>query len=162
MNFHLLMFFAAAASAAWTPTYFDDFSMPTLDPTLWRVADNYTHGNQEWQLYLKDEVYIENGSLVIRTRSRNASYGRKPYRFTSGWVDTKGAARGENTFGMFSARVQMPHFVSTDVPRPSTFSNGEWELISSRTGTSSGRTPNWATPNNRHRLSGQHLCLRWD
>ena len=51
---------------------------------------------------------MEEGALVIRTRSRNATYGKKPYRFTSGWVDTMGAARGENTFGMYSARIQMP------------------------------------------------------
>jgi beta-glucanase (GH16 family) len=94
--------------AAWAPVYFDHFSSPTLDPTLWTVRDNMTHGDLEWQLYLKDEVYVENGAMVIRTRARNASYGSKPYRFTSGWVDTRGSARGENTYGMFSARIQLP------------------------------------------------------
>jgi hypothetical protein len=40
----------------WTLTWEDDFSAPTLNTSWWNVADNYTHGNQEWQLYLNDEA----------------------------------------------------------------------------------------------------------
>ena len=101
-------FLARVASAAWAPVWFDSFEAPTLNPLLWNVADNYTHGNQELQLYLADEVFTEAGNLVIRTRSRKAMHGVKPYAFTSGWVDTRGSALGENAFGMFSASVQLP------------------------------------------------------
>jgi beta-glucanase (GH16 family) len=110
MRLALLLLAACAlcARAAWAPVYYDDFSSPTLNPALWTVRDNMTHGSQEWQLYLADEVYLEGGALVIRTRSRNASYGARQYHFTSGWVDTRGSALGENTYGMFSARIQLP------------------------------------------------------
>lgn len=110
----LALLLCSCSNAAWAPVYFDEFSSPTIDTSLWRVADNMTHGSQEWQLYLKDEVYIDSGALVIRTRSRNVTYGSKPYRYTSGWVDTHGTATGENTFGKFSARIQLP-FEAPDV-----------------------------------------------
>jgi beta-glucanase (GH16 family) len=96
------------AGAAWAPVWLDHFSAPTLNPALWTVRDNMTHGTREWQLYLADEVFLEGGALVIRTRSRNASYGSRQYHFTSGWVDTRGSALGENTYGMFSASIQLP------------------------------------------------------
>jgi beta-glucanase (GH16 family) len=97
-----------SAGAAWAPVWVDHFTAPSLDPALWTVRDNMTHGDREWQLYLQDEVYVENGHLVIRTRSRNASHGARLYNFTSGWVDTRGSALGENTYGKFSARIQLP------------------------------------------------------
>ena len=108
MKLLLLLASVLSAGGAWTSVFFDDFSAPTLDPALWTVRDNMTHGTREWQLYMADEVYLEGGALVIRTRSRNASYGAREYKFTSGWVDTRGHALGENTFGMFSARIQLP------------------------------------------------------
>jgi beta-glucanase (GH16 family) len=65
-----------------------------------------THGNQEWQLYLADEVSVQNGQLVLRTRAREAMHGSKPYHFTSGWVDTRGKV--ELAYGMFTASIQLP------------------------------------------------------
>jgi beta-glucanase (GH16 family) len=105
LPFHILLL---SAGAAWAPVWLDHFTAPSLDPTLWTIRDNMTHGDREWQLYLKDEVYVEGGHLVIRTRSRNASHGARLYNFTSGWVDTRGSALGENTYGMFTARIQLP------------------------------------------------------
>jgi beta-glucanase (GH16 family) len=99
----------APARAAWAPVWVDNFSSPTLDKSLWTVRDNMTHGDREWQLYLADEVYVEAGALVIRTQSRIASHGARQYNFTSGWVDSKGSKLGENTYGMFSASIQLPH-----------------------------------------------------
>ena len=107
-RFSLFALLLNGSISAWAPTYYDDFTAPILNSSLWRVADNMTHGSQEWQLYLADEVYLQDGALVIRTRSRNASYGSKAYRYTSGWVDTRGSAAGETTYGKFSARIQLP------------------------------------------------------
>ena len=104
----LLAAWALPVGAAWAPVWEDHFTAPTLNPALWTLRDNMTHGAREWQLYLADEVYLEGGALVLRTRSRNASYGARQYHFTSGWVDTRGSALGENTYGMFSARIQLP------------------------------------------------------
>ena len=109
LRLQLLLIGILSAGAAWAPVYLDHFTAPTLDPTLWTVRNNMTHGTREWQLYLADEVFLEAGALVIRTRSRNASYGARQYSFTSGWVDTRGSALGEVTYGMFSASIQLPH-----------------------------------------------------
>lgn len=108
MQLLLLLISVLSARAGWAPVWYDDFAAPTLNPALWTVRDNMTHGTREWQLYLADEVYVEGGALVIRTRSRNASYGARQYHFTSGWVDTRGSTLGENTYGMFRARIQLP------------------------------------------------------
>jgi len=108
----LLVASAHITRAAWAPVWLDHFSAPTLNPALWTVRDNMTHGDREHQLYLKDEVYVEGGNLVIRTRSRNASNGARQYNFTSGWVDSKGSTLGENTYGMFSASIKLPREAS--------------------------------------------------
>ena len=97
-----------SAGAAWAPVWEDHFTAPALNPALWTVRNNMTHGTREWQLYLADEVFVQDGAMVIRTRSRNASSGAREYHFTSGWVDTRGSALGENTFGKFSASIQLP------------------------------------------------------
>ena len=60
------------AAGDWVLTFADEFD--TLNLTTWSVADNYTHtwpysGTSELQLYTKDEVFVENGSLVLQTRA---------------------------------------------------------------------------------------------
>ena len=52
-------------------------------------ADLAPTGNQELELYMSDEVYVENGNLVLRTRYNPTYYGSKLYQYTSGWVDTQ-------------------------------------------------------------------------
>ena len=103
--------FAVACATAdpdgdWALVFEDTFSGAELNRSSWRVANNMTHGSQEWQLYLEDEVYVESGSLVIRTQAREATYGTKPYHFTSGWVDTLGLV--ELSFGKFEASIRLP------------------------------------------------------
>ncbi len=68
---------AADPTGDWKVIFQDNFTSPDIDTNLWNVANNYTHGSQEWQLYLSDEVYIEDGSLVLRTRVRDVMYGSK-------------------------------------------------------------------------------------
>lgn len=86
----VLQLCAAAASASFVTVWRDDFDAPTLDASSWTVASNMTHGTEEHQLYTSDEVYVENGQLVIRTRAREAYHNNRLYHFTSGWVDTSG------------------------------------------------------------------------
>ena len=63
---------AAAASSEWKLTFEDEFDGEALNTSRWNVADNMTHGPEELQLYVKDEVYLEKGNLVLRTRRRDA------------------------------------------------------------------------------------------
>lgn len=79
---------ASAAPPGWTLTLEDTFDGPALNASLWTVASNMTHGPNELQLYLDDEVYLEGGALVLRTRRRSANLNATfVYNYTSGWVD---------------------------------------------------------------------------
>jgi beta-glucanase (GH16 family) len=97
---------AFEGDGVWSLVFEDLFSGPELNRSSWRVADNFTHGDQEWQLYLADEVYVQDGNLVIRTQARDVQYGKKPYHFTSGWVDTLGLV--ELAYGKFEASIRLP------------------------------------------------------
>jgi beta-glucanase (GH16 family) len=97
----------SALAGEWVVTWQDDFDGPFINTTTWNVANNFTHGDQEWQLYLEDEVYIENSNLVLRTRAREAMYGSKQYNFTSGWVDTKDNWSQQG--GRFEVHAKLPN-----------------------------------------------------
>ena len=94
---------ASAARANWQLTFEDDFNGP-LNTTAWLVRDNFTHGSQEWQLYVADEVSVAGSNLLIHTSAKHAMYGDKPYNFTSGWISSNvGQAEGR-----FEARIKLP------------------------------------------------------
>ena len=117
--------------AAWKLTFEDEFD--TLDLSTWSVKDGYTHtwpdtDTTELQLYVKDEVFVENGSLVLQTRYRPdvvRSYGHSGKNFTSGWIDSSlhglGGGRGRpqglrasssggfsQLYGRFEWRARLP------------------------------------------------------
>ena len=97
---------AVADDGQWTLVFEDTFSAPQLNASVWRVADNFTHGGQEWELYTAEDVYVEGGSLVLRTQARDVLHGGRTYHFTSGWVDTLGKL--ELGYGKFEARIRLP------------------------------------------------------
>ena len=66
-----------------------------------------THGDREYQLYMKEDVYVENGTLVLRTRHNPTMYGVKLYNWTSGWVDTMGKVFHQ--YGRFEIRAKLPN-----------------------------------------------------
>ena len=98
----------AAADGPWRLQWADDFTAPTLNAAFWTVRDNATHGDRELELYLADDVLVDAaaGTLVVRTQRRNASFGAKPYSWTSGWLDTAGKV--ELTYGKLEARIRAP------------------------------------------------------
>ena len=53
----------------WAVTFEDDFEQGELDPAIWSVSHNATHGSQERQLYVDSAISVEHGTLVITTRS---------------------------------------------------------------------------------------------
>jgi beta-glucanase (GH16 family) len=97
---------AAADDGQWSLVFADTFSAPSINTSAWTVRDNMTHGDKEWELYTKDNVYLEDGNLVLRTQATQARYGSKVYNFTSGWVDTRGLV--ELTYGKVEARIRLP------------------------------------------------------
>ncbi len=42
-----------------------------MNASRWNVADNMRHGGEELQLYVKEEVFVDKGDLVLRTRRRD-------------------------------------------------------------------------------------------
>jgi len=120
----LVSFFLAFCTPvyAWTLTFFDDFDI--FNKSIWSPADNFTHSSYnltkgcELQLYTKNNVYVQNGNLVLRTKydpDSAAAYGHNSRNYTSGWVesssknylhpDTVGFSQ---TFGRWEIRAKLP------------------------------------------------------
>lgn len=85
----------------------DNFDGAQLNMSNWNIAHNKTHGSQEFQLYMSDDVYVENGSLVLRTRHNPTMYGSRLYNWTSGWVDTE--HKYSHRFGKFEIKAKLPN-----------------------------------------------------
>jgi beta-glucanase (GH16 family) len=103
----------------WVEVLHDDFS--TLNTSLWTVRNNFTHGAAEYQLYLEEEVWVENGNLVIRTRY-NPTQGppagpesRGMYNYTSGWLDSALNPLNKFEYGHFEWVAKLPNPNATGV-----------------------------------------------
>ena len=84
----LLVAIAGLAAAAgddglWALQFEDTFSGPNLNLSSWNVAANVTR-TSEWEIYTADNVYVANGSLVIRTQATQVTHGSTTYNFSSG------------------------------------------------------------------------------
>ena len=103
---------AASATGAdgddWELTFHDDFNGASLNKAVWRVRANESHCcPQELQLYVEDEVFVQGGDLVLRTRRRSARDGRgNHFNYTSGWVDTE--TLWAQRYGKFEVRARLP------------------------------------------------------
>ncbi|MCJ7827108.1 MAG: glycoside hydrolase family 16 protein [Demequinaceae bacterium] len=88
-------------------TFGDEFDGPEVDTTKWRVADEHQDlwpGTPWRRNYKKENVYIEDGVLVIRV-------AREEVGFSSGQVTTGEAGTVtlfEQTFGRYEARLRFP------------------------------------------------------
>jgi beta-glucanase (GH16 family) len=92
----------------WVVSFEDEFEHPELNQSNWVVFNNRTHGDVEKQLYMADEVQIENGSLVLTSRKQAVPLwsGKQSYNFTSGWVQSSG--KRYQQFGRFEVRAKLP------------------------------------------------------
>jgi beta-glucanase (GH16 family) len=98
-------------SGGWSPVWRDEFDGTSIDQTKWRVEDLHLIKNNELQYYAPDEVYLENGRLVLRSQERpycgydqNGDWGC--YDYTSGLAET--VDRFWQTFGRFEIRARLP------------------------------------------------------
>lgn len=92
----------SAAVDGWELVWSDEFEGDRLDPEKWRIEDAAVTKNNELQFYLPDEVYLEDGCLVLRSQRREVG-GRE---YTSGLVDTQD--RFARAFGRFEVRARLP------------------------------------------------------
>ena len=104
----------------WDVTFEDEFKGTALNASNWVAFDNRTHGTQESQLYMADDVAVADGLLVLTTRKRRA-FSREQkrwYNYTSGWVESSG--RRFQKFGRFEVRAKLPD--------PGAGSHGMWPV----------------------------------
>ena len=113
---------APAPSPASTPTllFEDDFADPSLDESMWAACFWWAtttcsiETNHELQLYVKDDVLLEQNMLRLRAEHRQAKgWNGQTYRYTSGMVSTGGIASRTPpgftfTYGYVEATVRVP------------------------------------------------------
>lgn len=90
-------------------TFNDEFDGSSLDTDKWYIEDGTGSqynlddwGNNEKQYYLKDNVEVADGNLVITARKES----RVTKDYTSARINTKG--KFSQTYGRFEARIKMP------------------------------------------------------
>eukprot|EP00052_Salpingoeca_macrocollata_P012246 m.94801 g.94801 ORF g.94801 m.94801 type:complete len:130 (+) comp18398_c0_seq5:41-430(+) len=84
--------------SGWTTVFDDEFH--TFDESKWTKTLGMNSGQGRDALLTDDNVYVENGNLVLRSQ-RNATHG-----FTSGAVTTQDKAFF--TFGRCCVRAKLP------------------------------------------------------
>ena len=94
---------AVTMQAKWALVWADEFTGTTLDAANWIAADGASNVNRELQYYTPSDVYLEDGSLVLRSQRR--SMGGRAY--TSGEVRT-GSKRTVQIGNAVEWRTQSP------------------------------------------------------
>lgn len=89
-------------SPEWILIWNDEFNDDVVDPTKWRIEDAALIKNNEQQYYTPEDVYLQDGNLVLRSQER--FMGGRDY--TSGLVETKGLFT--LTYGRVEVRAQLP------------------------------------------------------
>lgn len=97
------------AIEGWELVFHDEFNGDKLDTSVWShqlgTGSQFgltDWGNNEKQYYKEDNVYLEDGSMVIEAKEE--TYEGKPY--TSGRITTMDSF--SKAYGRFEARIQMP------------------------------------------------------
>ena len=108
---------AMVSATTWDLTWSDEFNGTALNASNWHIRANASHccqfGKQELQLYMKDEVFVGDGLLHIRTRRRTvvgpAAHGPPrdiTYHYTSAWIETRG--HFAQRYGRWAANCSLP------------------------------------------------------
>ncbi|SMB79894.1 family 16 glycosylhydrolase [Deinococcus hopiensis] len=67
----------AQATPVWTQVYSDEFNGTALDTSKWIAVNGAANVNGELEYYTPEDVYLQNGTLVLRTQKR--SFGGRGY-----------------------------------------------------------------------------------
>ena len=102
---------ASGGDAAWEVVWSDEFDGSVVDSAKWHVEDLHTIKNNELQYYAPDEVYLDGGNLVLRSRQRSYwgydNYGNwRHFDYTSGLVSTWDRLAPVN--GRIEIRAKLP------------------------------------------------------
>jgi beta-glucanase (GH16 family) len=97
---------ASAAAADWRLTFEDTFDGTALDPTKWVNETYWRSWLPERQLYLPQNVRVEQGLLRLETRRQDTTYQGHAFAYTSGYVSTRG--KFVQRYGKFEVRARLP------------------------------------------------------
>lgn len=105
----------------WDLVFEDNFDGTTVDTSKWNIEDWPSDRNQELQYYAPDDVFVEDGNLVLRSQKRTYTIpeGKKDAGQTREY--TSGAVNTLNKFNLTYGKVE----VRGKVPK----SQGYWPAI---------------------------------
>ncbi|MBB3127046.1 beta-glucanase (GH16 family) [Paenibacillus rhizosphaerae] len=86
----------------WTMVWHDEFDGKELDRTKWDIADWKADYNNEMEYYTPEDVYLQDGNLVIRTQKRE--FGGMHY--SSGRIHSDG--KFQFNYGKIEFRAKVP------------------------------------------------------
>lgn len=58
----------------WNLVWQEDFEGSRVDDTKWNILEENPYKNNELQYYIQDNVYIQNGELIIKSTKKNNQY----------------------------------------------------------------------------------------
>ena len=97
------------AEGRWSLVWEDTFDSPTINESNWNVLSNVSEGKpptwNQIELYTSANVFVRNGSLVLRTRPQNVTFEGVHFNVTSGRVDT--SFKRNVTFGRLEVTAQL-------------------------------------------------------
>jgi beta-glucanase (GH16 family) len=91
-----------SAASGWVETFLEDFNGATLDPTKWNIGSHWRGS----ELYVPDNVRIQDGRLRLESRRQTYSSQGRSFDYTSGYVDTRG--KFSQLYGRFEVRARLP------------------------------------------------------
>lgn len=98
---------------AWSLLWHDEFDGDSVDLSKWIVLDEHLIKNGELQYYDPEDVYIEDGHLVLRSRHHDPPVIRPhpnghfaEFDYTSGLVESAGLFA--HTYGWIEIRAKLP------------------------------------------------------
>lgn len=94
----------AAAGGSWQLIFSDDFDGP-LNTTVWNVYNATSEGSNQVEIYMADNVAVEDGSLVLTMAQQQVTINATTYNFTSGRVDT--ARKLDFTYGRVEVTAKL-------------------------------------------------------
>ncbi|KAL4482931.1 hypothetical protein ABPG74_018957 [Tetrahymena malaccensis] len=96
----------------------ENFNQAGLNTTLWKVGDNLARTDQQFQLYTRDNVKLEDGKLVISAQYNPTILDGKKYDYTGGYLETKGDAGFKFKYGYAEAKIKLPQLQVQDSSFP--------------------------------------------
>lgn len=79
-----------APGPAWELAFEDNFEGDSLNASNWNTLNGTDSGSCREALCMPDAVTVSQGSLIITTTNRTASFDGAMYNFTTGAVNSKG------------------------------------------------------------------------